>query len=123
MKKTNLLNMAGRESLAEVYGFGSFFKGALIFNDVDILIVHNSTSFESCKDAISLKKCLLARIDKLSITMLSKSEESELNFIAKASAKHLSSYDGNNLCEIIAAVKNSTEPVGSNSVAYSDNRE
>ncbi|EHH2451565.1 hypothetical protein MPV89_004454 [Vibrio vulnificus] len=107
MRKINLGNTAGRESLAEVYGFGSFFKGALTFNDVDILIVHNSTSFESCKDAISLKKCLVARIDKLSVTMLSKSEESELDFIAKASAKYLSSYNGGNLCEVIAAVKNS----------------
>lgn len=98
--------MAGLERLADVYGFGSYFKGESNFNDVDILIVHNSNSFESCKVAISLKKNLLARIDKVSVTMLSKSEESEVNFIEKASAKHLSPYNGKNLCEIISAVEN-----------------
>lgn len=106
MKKISLKNMVGLDRLADVYGFGTYFKGALNFNDVDILIVHNSTNFESCKVAISLKKKLLARIEKVSVTMLSKSEESELNFIEKASAKHLSSYNGKNLCEILAAIEN-----------------
>ncbi|MEZ8659344.1 hypothetical protein BCS84_10890 [Vibrio cyclitrophicus] len=100
--------MVGLDRLANVYGFGSYFKGASNFNDVDILIVHNSTSFESCKVAISLKKKLLARIDRVSVTMLSKSEESEVNFIEKASAKHLSLYNGKNLGEIISAIENNS---------------
>ena len=92
--------------LAEIYGFGSYFKGAETFNDIDILIVHNSTNYESCLEAISLKRDLIARVEKASITMLSKSEEAELNFISKASAEYLSPYNGNNLCDIIYIIAN-----------------
>lgn len=92
--------------LAEIYGFGSYFKGSKTFNDIDILIVHNSTSYSSCLEAISLKKILLAKIEKASITMLSKSEVAEFNFVSKAAAKHLLSYNGNNICEVISIIKN-----------------
>ena len=91
--------------LAKVYGFGSYFKGSEAFNDIDILIVHNSTSRKSCLDAISLKKGLIAKVGKASITMLSKSEEAELNFISKASAKYLLSYNGSNLCDVISIIE------------------
>lgn len=91
--------------LADVYGFGSYFKGSITFNDIDILIVHNSNERMSCLDAISLKKKLIEKVDKVSITMLSKSEEAGLNFINKASARYLLSYDGSNLSEIVSAIE------------------
>lgn len=97
--------MGGHNLLAEVYGFGSYFKGSKVFNDIDILIVHNSNERKSCLEAISLKNNLIEKIDKVSITMLSKSEEVGLNFISKASAKYLLSYSGSNLCEIVAAIE------------------
>ncbi|EGQ7914879.1 hypothetical protein ACA724_004532 [Vibrio parahaemolyticus] len=91
--------------LADIYGFGSYFKGSITFNDIDILIVHNSNEHVSCLDAISLKKKLVEKVDKVSITMLSRSEEAGLNFVNKASAKYLLSYDGSNLSEIVSAIE------------------
>ena len=32
-----------------IYGFGSFFKKKTEFQDIDILITHRSTSYESCQ--------------------------------------------------------------------------
>lgn len=91
--------------LASIYGFGSYFKGSSSFSDIDILIVHNSNSVASCLEAISLKNGLLERVDKASITMLSMSEEAELDFVRKASAIYLLSYDGCNLCEIVSCIR------------------
>ncbi|BFM15614.1 hypothetical protein R50073_17970 [Maricurvus nonylphenolicus] len=97
--------MVGNKLLVKVYGFGSYFNGSKTFNDIDILIVHNSTSRKSCLEAISLKKGLMTRVVKASITMLSKSEEAELKFINKASAKYLLSYNGSNLSDIISIIE------------------
>lgn len=72
--------------IAEVYGFGSYFKGASTFEDIDILIVHNSNSYESCLDAISLKRAIVAIIDGTDVSMLSKYEEQDFNFIHKSQA-------------------------------------
>lgn len=69
-----------------IYGFGSFFNGSGKFKDVDLLIIHDSNCYESCLEAISLKREILDNIDNTDVTMLSKSEEFQFKFIEKAYA-------------------------------------
>lgn len=73
----------------KIYGFGSFFRGAEIFNDIDFLIIHTSIDKTSCKVAIECKKLILKKIKKSHITMLSHQEEESLNFIKKSNALFL----------------------------------
>ncbi len=70
----------------KIYGFGSFFHGAETFNDIDLLIIHDSNNYTSCLDAISLKMEFISKFDNAHITMLSNSEEFQLNFIEKSGA-------------------------------------
>ncbi|MBQ5098092.1 hypothetical protein FD825_02355 [Klebsiella pneumoniae] len=77
-----------------IYGFGSFFKSSGDFNDVDLLIIHDSNSYKSCLEAISLKSEMLLRISNAHVTMLSKSEEDKFNFIEKSFAVQLDEYSG-----------------------------
>lgn len=77
-----------------IYGFGSFFKRIGDFNDVDLLIIHDSNSYKSCLEAISLKSEMLLRISNAHVTMLSKSEEDKFNFIEKSFAVQLGEYSG-----------------------------
>jgi hypothetical protein len=72
-----------------IYGFGSFFNNSPEFQDIDILILHQSTSYESCQFSIWCKKYLLANVVSADITMLSKSEEHQFSFIEKSTARHL----------------------------------
>lgn len=77
-----------------IYGFGSFFNSAGNFNDVDLLIIHDSNSYKSCLEAISLKLEILSRISNAHVTMLSKAEEDKLKFIEKSLAILLGEYLG-----------------------------
>ena len=70
-----------------IYGFGSFFSKLPVFEDIDLLIVHKSTSYDSCQFAIWCKKYLLSKISVADITILSKSEECQFSFLAKSKAK------------------------------------
>ncbi len=72
-----------------IYGFGSFFNNKLEFEDIDILILHSSTSYGSCQFSIWCKKYLLAKVPYTDIIMLSKLEEHQLSFIEKSKAKYL----------------------------------
>lgn len=72
-----------------IYGFGSFFNGSETFKDVDLLIVHDSGSYESCLKAIFLKREIKNQIDNADVTMLSVYEERQFKFIERASAIHL----------------------------------
>ncbi|WP_080965580.1 MULTISPECIES: hypothetical protein [Chromobacteriaceae] len=73
-----------------VYGFGSFFLNKAVSNDVDLLLVHEDISPDSCALAILCKKYLTQRVDKAHITILSKTEELDLGFVAKAQAHRIS---------------------------------
>jgi len=102
--------------IAAVYGFGSYFKGAATFRDIDILVVHNSNSYESCLDAISLKRAIITTIDGVDVSMLSQSEEQNFNFIDKSQAFLLYEYKGGNkgfaakeILEKVQAHKNITK--------------
>lgn len=72
-----------------VYGFGSFFNKEIEFRDIDILILHQSTSYKSCQFSIWCKKYMLANVLNVDVTILSKSEERQFSFIEKSKARHL----------------------------------
>ena len=73
----------------KIFGFGSFFKECNKFHDIDILIVHPNNEFNSCKFAIECKRILLSGISHLDVSILSKSEEHEKEFIKQSSAMFL----------------------------------
>jgi len=77
-----------------LYGFGSYFEGSLSHNDIDLLIVHDSTDRESCLNAISLKKHLAQEIIAADISILSKSAELEFDFIARSKATLIYEFEG-----------------------------
>ena len=79
-----------------VYGFGSYFKGSPLYQDIDILLVHTSTDYSSCLEVIALKKDIAQEIGESEITILSKSAESEFNFIEKSQAILLSKFEDGN---------------------------
>ena len=80
--------------ILKIYGFGSFFKGAETFNDIDFLIIHQSISKASCKAAIDCKRMILKGIKNSHISMLSAKEECSIQFIKESNALFL--------CEVFA---------------------
>lgn len=91
-----------------VFGFGSYFKGANVSQDIDILIVHSSTDYNSCLEAISLKKAIVQEIGNADVSILSKTAELEFDFIQKAQAiliaEFIGSYRKSALIEIFQKV-------------------
>ncbi len=77
-----------------VYGFGSYFKGSSLYQDIDILVVHSSIDRTSCLEAISLKKSIVKEIEKVVVSILSKSAELDFNFIEKSKAILLHEFNG-----------------------------
>lgn len=80
-------------SNVDVYGFGSFFNGNTDYSDIDLLLVHDDRSKESCALAISCKRELKAIQQNLHVTMLSKQAEQSFSFTLTAQAKHLGRID------------------------------
>lgn len=72
-----------------VYGFGSYFGETVKYQDIDILIIHQSTEYKSCKLAIWCKRMLISRIDNPDITILSRPEERYHSFITKSNACYI----------------------------------
>lgn len=93
-----------------IFGFGSFFKGVSKYRDIDILIIHPSSDYDSCKRAILYKQLFLSQIDKVSVTMLSASEEVYFEFVNKSSAVFLGEIRENrfeeDILRIIDKIKN-----------------
>lgn len=83
------------KEILKIYGFGSFFKGAETFNDIDFLIIHQSISKASCKAAIDCKRMILKEIKDSHISILSTKEECSIQFIEKSNALFL--------CELFAS--------------------
>jgi len=80
--------------ITSIYGFGSYFNGSGYWNDIDILIVHDSADREACLNAISLKKYIVNEIENADVSILSKSTEVEFDFIAKSHASLLFEFEG-----------------------------
>lgn len=74
---------------AEVFGYGSYFKKDLQFNDIDLLIVHSDKDEASCRFAISVKNLLISKIANADVTMLSADEERDLGFMGCTKAVKL----------------------------------
>ena len=81
-----------------IYGFGSYFLSMKSYQDIDLLIVHASISYDSCVKAINLKRLILREIDNASVTMLSKYSEKDVNFIEISKAVLLGRVDENEPC-------------------------
>lgn len=78
-----------KRNYVDVYGFGSYFNGDSQFSDIDIAIIHNDRTIESCAMAISCKRTVQRFSGKFHITMLSKEAENSFNFLTKANARHI----------------------------------
>lgn len=93
----------------EVYGFGSFFNGHTDYGDIDLLLVHDDRSKESCVLAIRCKRELQATLQNLHVTMLSKQAERSFSFKLTAQAKHLGFIDvflgDPDIKKIVASIK------------------
>ncbi|WP_444924375.1 hypothetical protein ACJJH9_03855 [Microbulbifer sp. DLAB2-AF] len=77
-----------------LYGFGSYFNDSQSYNDIDLLIVHDSIDRKSCLNAISLKKHIAQEIRFADISILSKSAELEFDFIMKSKATFIFEFEG-----------------------------
>ena len=69
-----------------VYGYGSYFKGVSEYKDIDILITHISTDYNSCLDVIALKKSIVHEIEDADVSILSCVAELEFDFIKNSQA-------------------------------------
>lgn len=82
---------------AQIFGFGSYFgPDARGPNDIDILIIHQSTSEKSISFALQCKSYLTANVSGTHVTILSEPEERELGFKAKCCARFLGSVSSDN---------------------------
>jgi hypothetical protein len=81
---------------AKIFGFGSHFLSHAIANDIDLLIVHEDIGEESCRFAIRCKSELMRIVVNAHVTMLSKSEEFKLQFVAASNAKLLGTVEAIN---------------------------
>jgi len=72
-----------------VFGFGSFFNRETQPHDIDLLLMHRSTNFESCKFAIDCKSQLNSALPSADIVLLSQAEAEGLDFLKRAKAVKL----------------------------------
>lgn len=91
------------ESLT-VYGFGSFFDGNSQPNDIDLLLLHRSTDFESCQFAIDCKGQLKLALPSADIVMLSLAEAKGLNFLERADAVKLACLSSDRMAADVQAL-------------------
>lgn len=86
MKESSCRDNREATEEASIFGFGSFFNGKKFFQDIDLLILHESTTKESCKFALLCKKYISSKIPCVHITILSSGGELQHNFINKCNA-------------------------------------
>jgi hypothetical protein len=89
----------------KIYGFGSYFSASHLYNDIDILIVHDLSDYSSCMQAIKCKKSILDEIKQSNVSILSKSEELDFDFISKSGAVLLGEVDEGSIEDIVYKVK------------------
>lgn len=105
MRKNGLKKKAGIEFSMKIYGFGSYFSDSNLYNDIDILIIHDLCDYASCMQAIECKKAILKEIDKSNVSIVSKSEELDFDFISRSGAVLLGETDENSIQNIVYMVK------------------
>ncbi|WP_019217977.1 hypothetical protein [Legionella tunisiensis] len=89
----------------KIYGFGSYFSGSKSYKDIDILIVHDLSDYQSCTRAIKCKRSILKEIAKSNVTILSKSEELDFDFISRSGAVLLCEIDEDSIENLVYMVK------------------
>lgn len=86
-----------------IYGFGSYFHRATSCpRDIDILIIHECIDLDSINFAIRCKRMVADVLPTAHCTMLSASEERELNFIEQSSAVLLGRIVGSDVAPQLA---------------------
>ena len=83
-------------SLIKIFGFGSYFRLQQCYNDIDLILIHESTSKESCIFATDCKTDIIKSIQRSEIVILSIVEENSIDFLNKASAIPLGVVSVNN---------------------------
>ena len=91
-----------------IYGFGSYFNGRADFQDIDLLIVHESTDQKSCSLAIKCKELLMTQISNAHISILSKNEAKQLSFIEKSKAVIIGTVSSNTMHAGAKSIKETT---------------
>lgn len=76
-----------------VYGFGSFFSAQPESSDIDLLLIHDDVSAESCTLVVRCKQYLMRTLNRVHVTILSIDEEREFGFIAQARARPIGLID------------------------------
>ena len=94
---------------AIIYGFGSFFNKSEQSKDIDILVIHKDTSYNSCKFAITCKRLIKSKVSNADVTLLSKVEENQLSFISKSNAVYLGEISNESLMGDLDAVLTSLQ--------------
>lgn len=87
-----------------VFGFGSYFSDDRPAEDIDLLVVHNDLTAESCAFAIRCKHLLSRLICRSHITMLSVCEEESFGFIDTAQAMRLGAIRADHIDDDAAAL-------------------
>ncbi|WP_374595678.1 hypothetical protein [Sphingosinicella sp.] len=85
--------------IVSVFGFGSFFCGKKNANDIDLLLLHESTRPASCQFAIDCKSHFLRYLPRADVVMLSNAEASRNGFIMRSAAIALGTIHFDN-CEM-----------------------
>jgi hypothetical protein len=88
----------------KVYGFGSAFYNVDAVEDVDFLIVHHDNELPNCQLAIRCKQILMKQIARAHVTMLSTSEEADIQFIRISRAVQLGVVRATHIEDDIAAL-------------------
>jgi hypothetical protein len=104
---------------AKVFGFGSHFNQGANSRDIDLLVVHENIGESSCRLAIECRQELIRMVSKAHVSLLSKSEERQLDFVAASKAKYLGSIKENSifsdikiLCGEFGLAETTTKPGG-----------
>ena len=88
-----------------IFGLGSYFeKERHQLRDIDILLLHRSTSLASVEAAINVKFLLGKQIYDADIVMLSEHEEHDLAFIGLSNAVLLGTVQSDQLIEQARAI-------------------
>ncbi len=70
----------------KIFGFGSYFKRTPRYNDIDILLVHENISEQSCFAALKCKSTIIDNLDSVHVSILSESEEKSVDFLKTSEA-------------------------------------
>lgn len=86
----------------DLFGFGSYFNGTEKYRDIDLLVIHADEGKISCALASEYKIWLMSHVPQVHVTILSASEERELNFVERSRGRQLARIVGTDFEKVIA---------------------